>query len=438
MAKKEAKEYSSPSMADENKKRGIFSRLGPGFITGASDDDPSGIATYVQTGAMFGYGQLWLALFTTPLMIAVQEMCGRIGMVTGKGLASVLREHYGKVIVWFAIILLSIANTVNIGADLGAMASASEMITGIPFTPSLIIFGIFSLVLQIAVPYPRYAPILKLFALSLFAYVITLILVRQDWFAIVHSTFIPSFGFSQERLMNIVAVLGTTIAPYLFFWQADEEVEEEIRRGWLSSFGHWLKRGRMNSTEMKEMRHDTAIGMLFSNIIMFSIIATAASTLSRAGIMHIDTAEQAAKALEPLAGSFASTLFALGIIGTGLLTVPVLAGATAYAVAEACNWQEGLSLNWKYARGFYGIIAISMLLGMLINYCGIPPFRLLYLTAILNGVLAPPLIVLIVLMASNHFIMGDAVSGKLSKTLGWIAALLMGGAALALLWTVVN
>ncbi len=419
-------------------KRSIWKKLGPGFITGASDDDPSGIATYAQTGAMFGYSQLWLALFTLPFMITIQEMCGRIGMVTGKGLASVLRENYGKTLLWFAVTLLVVANTVNIGADLGAMASASELVTGIPFSFSLIILTVISLGLQIAIPYPKYAPILKFFAFSLFAYIITVLLVDQDWTAIARSTFAPSFVMTEERLMNIVAVLGTTISPYLFFWQADEEVEEEIEKGWLSAFGAWIKGKKYADSDIKEMRQDTVMGMVFSNTVMFFIIATAASTLARAGITQIDTAAQAAEALTPLAGEFAGLIFALGIIGTGLLTVPILAGASAYALAEACGWQEGLSLRWNRAKGFYGIILTAMIVGLLLNYVGIPPFRMLYLTAVLNGVLAPPLIVLIVLMAGNKKIMGKASSGKISKTVGWIAATLMGGTALTLLYTLLN
>ncbi len=438
MAMPQKKKVTKKSASKKEEKRSIWKKLGPGFITGASDDDPSGIATYAQTGAMFGYSQLWLALFTLPFMVTIQEMCGRIGMVTGKGLASVLKENYGKTILWFAVILLGIANTVNVGADLGAMASASELVTGIPFTWSLIVFTALSLGLQIAIPYHKYAPILKFFAFSLLAYVITVILVDQDWTAIARSTFIPSFTFTEERLMNVVAVLGTTIAPYLFFWQANEEVEEEIEKGWLSSFGSWIHKKKITKEDIRDMRHDTAIGMTFSNFVMFFIIATSASTLARAGITNIETAHQAAEALTPLAGKFAGIVFSLGIIGTGLLTVPVLAGASAYAFAEAMNWKEGLSLDWKRAQGFYAVIAISMLIGVALNYVGIPPFRMLYLTAILNGVLAPPLIVLIVLMAGNKKIMGKAASGKISKTVGWIAATLMGAAAIALLYTFVR
>lgn len=424
-------------MSKKEEKRGLLQKLGPGFITGASDDDPSGIATYAQTGAMFGYSQLWLALFTLPFMVTIQEMCGRIGMVTGKGLAAVLRENYGKTLLWFAVALLGIANTINIGADLGAMASASELVTGMPFTLSLVIFTVFSLGLQVAVPYPKYAPVLQFFAFSLLAYVVTVLVVHQDWAAIARGTFIPSFSMNEERVMNIVAVLGTTIAPYLFFWQADEEVEEEIEKGWLSSFGKWIVGKKLEDTDIREMREDTAFGMIFSNIVMFFIIATSASTLARAGITNIETAAQAAEALVPLAGPFAGIVFALGIIGTGLLAVPVLAGSTAYAVAEACGWKEGLSLRWQHAQGFYGVIMTSVLIGVALNYLGIAPFKMLYFTAIVNGILAPPLIVLIVLMAGNKKIMGKAASGHVSKTIGWIAAFLMGLAALTLGYTMI-
>jgi Mn2+/Fe2+ NRAMP family transporter len=388
---------------------------------------------------MFGYAQLWLALFATPFMIAVQEMCGRIGLVTGKGLGTVLRENYSKKILWGAVALLAVANTVNIGADLGAMASATQMITKFPFVWALIFLTTISLGLQIAVPYPRYAPFLKILAFSLLAYVVTVFLVPQDWTAIARSTLMPTIGLlDTQHLMNIVAILGTTISPYLFFWQADEEVEEEISRGWLSKFGSWIRKEPVGKAEIRSMRQDTVTGMIFSNLIMFFIIATAASTLAKAGITQIDTAEQAAKALMPLAGNFAGVIFAIGIIGTGLLVVPILAGSTAYALAEAWGWNEGLSLPFRNAKAFYGVISVSMVIGALLNFAGIAPFRLLYLTAVLNGVMAPPLIVLIVLMAGNKKIMGASTSGKLSETFGWATAVLMGGAAIALFWAFVQ
>lgn len=420
-------------MPTDGKKQSLWRSLGPGFITGASDDDPSGIATYAQTGAIFGYSQLWLALFTFPFMIAIQEMCGRIGMVTGKGLAAVLRNESSRTLLWGAVALLFIANTVNIGADLGAMASAVQLVAGGSFWLWLIGLSVATLLLQIFVPYPRYSQYLKFLALSLLAYVGAVFVVHQDWGVIAKSTLIPSMHFDEQSLMNIVAVLGTTIAPYLFFWQADEEVEEEIAQGKWS----WMRMGRPDCSvnDLKLMRRDTAIGMGFSNVIMFFVIATAASTLGRAGITQINTAADAAVALAPLAGQFASILFALGILGTGLLTVPVLAGSAAYAVAEALGWKEGLSLTWNQARGFYAVISLSMVLGLGLNFMGIAPFQMLYYTAILNGILAPPLMVVILLLGNNKKIMGEHTNGRWSNILGWTITILMALAELALLMT---
>ncbi len=404
--------------------KNFLKKLGPGFITGASDDDPSGIATYSQTGAQFGYTQLWTTLFSLPFMIVIQEMCGRIGMVTGTGLAGVIRKHHSKKILYAAVSLLMIANTINIGADLGAMAAAANLILGWPFIPLLIGMTLLTLVLEIFISYKTYAMFLKYLTLSLFAYIITLFIVKQPWNTILWSTFVPHITFSKDYLMNIVALLGTTISPYLFFWQADEEVEEEVAEGKLKAMG--VGTPKIDASDIKRMRIDTAMGMTFSNVIAFFIIATAASTLGAHGITDITTADQAAKALEPLAGPFASLLFAIGIIGTGLLAVPVLAGSASYALSEAFGWREGLYLKMKQAHGFYGIITIATLGGLLINFTHIPPFKVLYYTAVLNGVVSPPLMILILLIANDKKIMGKFVNGTWSNVLGWMITIVMG------------
>ncbi len=409
--------------------------LGPGFITGASDDDPSGIATYAQTGAQFGYMQLWTALFSTPFMIVIQEMCGRIGMVTGKGIAVVVKEHYSKKILYVAVFLLLIANTINIGADLGAMASSMQLIIGIPFVFWLFVITLIILVLEIFVSYPAYAKFLKYLTLSLFAYIIVVFVVKQNWIKIVFATLIPSFSFSKEYLFNIVAILGTTISPYLFFWQADEEIEEEIEHHKLRAMGKGIP--RVLHKDIREMRLDTIVGMFFSNIVMFFIIVTTASTLNMHSITQIQTAEQAAEALRPLAGDFAFFLFAAGIVGTGMLAVPILAGSASYAMSESLGWKAGLNLKFKRAHGFYGIIVIATLVGVLVNFTGIKPFQMLYYTAILNGICAPFLLILIMLIGNNKKIMGEHTNSSWSNIIGWIITAVMGIAAIALLASVV-
>lgn len=422
-------------MKKTSKFKKILKTLGPGFITGASDDDPSGIATYSQTGAQFGYKQLWAALFTYPFMVAIQEMCGRIGLVTGQGLAGVIKNNYSKKILFFSVFLLLIANTINIGADLGAMAASAELLWGIPFAFWLIIMTVVTLLLEIFIPYPTYAKFLKYLTLSLFAYVIVVFVVKQDWNAIALSTFLPSFSWNKDYLLNLVAILGTTISPYLFFWQADEEVEEEIAHHKLTAIG--VGKPKINKGDIKAMRLDTIVGMFFSNLVMFFIIATSASTLGANGITKIDTAAQAAEALRPVAGEFAYLLFALGIIGTGLLAVPILAGSASYALSETFNLKAGLSKKFNEAHGFYGIIILATLVGVLINFTPIKPFQMLYYTAILNGICAPPLIVIILLIANNKKIMGKYTNNKLSNVLGVIIAVIMGLAALGLLTTLV-
>lgn len=412
----------------------LFKVIGPGFITGASDDDPSGIGTYSQTGAQFGYTQLWTALFSYPFMTVIQEMCGRIGMVTGKGLAGIIKRHYPRWILYFSVLLLVIANTINIGADLGAMASSGQMLLGVPFIFWLLTMTVASLILQVLVPYPQYARFLKYLTLALFAYIITAFIVKQPWHSVLKATFIPSFSFSKPYLLNIVAILGTTISPYLFFWQANEEVEQEIEEHKIEAIGQG--RPKINKCDIRDMRIDTMVGMLFSNLVMYFIIVTVASTLGVHNIRNIETATQAAQALKPLAGDFAFLLFAAGIIGTGFLAVPILAGSASYAVAETFGWDEGLGKKFNEARGFYGVIIACTLIGLLVNFTSIPPFKMLYYTAIFNGLCAPPLMIIIMLISNNQKIMGKYTNSGFSNAMGWIITILMTIAAIAVLLTI--
>ena len=411
----------------------LFAALGPGFITGASDDDPSGIATYSQTGAMFGYSQLWTALFSFPFMTVIQEMCGRIGLVTGKGLSGVIRKYYSNPFLYAAVAILLVANTVNIGADLGAMASATSMVTGIRFEALLFFMTAATLLLEVFVSYTVYSKYLKYLAFSLLAYVVTVFVIRQDWGHIAWSTLVPHVVFTKGYILNLVAILGTTISPYLFFWQADEEVEEEVAHHKIRAMG--LGKPHVTKGDIRSMRWDTALGMLFSNLIMMFIIITTASTLNPLGIRNIDTATQAASALRPVAGNFASLVFAIGIIGTGLLTVPILAGSASYAIAEAFKWKVGLYRKFQQAHGFYGIISIATMLGLLINFVHIPPFKMLYYTAVLNGICAPPLLIFILLIANNKEIMGKYTNTWISNVLGILITLLMAVAAIFLFLT---
>jgi len=414
--------------------RRFFKIFGPGFVTGAADDDPSGIGTYSQTGAKFGYNQLWLALFSFPFMTAVQEMCGRIGMVTGTGLAGVIRKHYSRKILYGAVFLLFLANTINIGADLGAMAAAGQLVLGVPFIVWLVVITGISLFLQIRVPYPAYAKILKYLTLSLFAYIIVAFLVRQPWHEIAVKTLLPSFSTSRDYLFNIVAVLGTTISPYLFFWEADQEAEEDLAQHRVRGYGKGMP--RVTLADLRAMRIDNVVGMFFSNLVMFFIIVTVASTLGLHGITDIQTANQAAEALRPLAGNITYLLFAVGVIGIGLLAVPVLAGSASYALSEALGWKAGLHYKFRQAHAFYITIAISMVIGAAINFLGIAPFQMLYFTAVLNGLVAPPLLVVLLLVSNNKKVMAKNTNGPLSNALGWIITGIMGVAGIALLATI--
>ena len=409
----------------------LFKKIGPGFITGAADDDPSGVTTYSQTGAIFGFSQLWLALFSFPFMVVIQQMCGRIGTVTGKGLAGTIRAHYSRPVLYFAVSLLVITNTINVGADLGAMAASAQMLLGLPSLFWLFLITGLIILLEVFVSYKAYARILKYLALALLAYVFTAFIVKPDWGSIVKSTVIPQISFSKDYLLNIVAILGTTISPYLFFWQTSEEVEEEIADGRLSEMG--VGKPKVTRKNVANMDWDTFVGMFFSQAIMFFIIITTAVTLHANGITDIKTASQAAEALRPMAGQLAYLLFAAGIIGTGLLAVPILAGSSAYAVAETAGLKEGLSKKSRRAPGFYGVIAASTLIGMLISWLGIDPIKALYYAAALNGLAAPPLMVLIILIANNGKIMGKYVNKRISNILGWIITIVMAIAGILLI-----
>jgi NRAMP (natural resistance-associated macrophage protein)-like metal ion transporter len=405
--------------------------LGPGLVTGASDDDPSGIGTYSQTGAQFGYAQLWTALFTFPLMTAIQEICARIALQTGGGLAAALRKYYPKPVLYFCVTLLFVANTINLGADLGAMAAAAQLLVGIPHLVWLIGITLLTAVLEIFVSYKRYARVLRYLTLSLFAYILVPFVSSLDWGQALRDTVIPTIQFNKDYLLNLVAILGTTISPYLFFWQASQEIEEEIDEGRKTVHS----RKGVTKVELKWMRTDVVAGMVLSNVVTWFIIATTAATLFQHGITTIDSAPKAAEALRPIAGDAAYLLFAVGIIGTGLLAVPILAGSAAYAVAETFKFREGLYLKLRQAPGFYGIIAFSTLLGFGMNFIGINPIQALYYTAVLNGIVAPPLLLTIMLIGNNRSIMKSKVNGRLSNTLGWIATIAMTIAAVALLVT---
>lgn len=411
----------------------FFRKLGPGLVTGAADDDPSGIATYSQAGAAFGYGLLWTALVSLPLMIAVQLMCARVGVVAKSGLATALREHYSRKVLWFACVLLIVANTLNIAADLGGMAAAAQLLTGIPRVILVPVFSALILGLLIFSSYESMARVLKWFALALFAYVIAAFLAHPSITGILRGTFLPALQWNKDYLLTFVAILGTTISPYLFFWQAAQVAEQEqhIR----ARFPMRRRRGEMRRTgrELNDAAVDTESGMFVSQLIMFFIVLTAGATLHKAGITDVQTADQAAIALRPLAGPLAYWLFALGIIGTGMLGVPVLAGSAAYAIAEAGAFKGGMDEKPDGARMFYGVMAIAMVVGTILALTKLNAMKMLLWSAVMNGVLAPPLIVIILMVCNNEKIMGRYKNGVWLNVLGWAAAALMGVAAIAMI-----
>ncbi|MBI5356961.1 Nramp family divalent metal transporter [Candidatus Collierbacteria bacterium] len=413
----------------------FFKNLGPGLITGAADDDPSGIATYSQTGAQFGYGMLWTAIFMLPFQAGVQEAAARIGAVTGRGIAANIKQIFGKKILYPVVFLLVVANTINIGADIGAMAAAADLIFPIGFIPFALVFTSIILLLEIFTSYKVYSKILKWSVVTLLAYPVTVFMINQPWKTVLAATFIPHLEFSFQFLFIITGVLGTTISPYMFFWQASTEVEEEKQAGFLKYDG----RPWMNNQFMRNLRLDNFVGMLSSEIGTWAIILVAATVLNSHGITDIKTAADAARALEPLvntfpnAGYLAKAIFAVGIMGLGFLSIPVLAGSAAYAVAETFNFKEGLNLKFKKAPGFYGIIIVSMLIGLLINFIGVDPTKALVYTAVINGVVAVPLIFVIAKIANDGSVLGQYKSGKLSNFLIGIAFTGLALAALGML-----
>lgn len=399
------------------KAKGAWNSLGPGLITGAADDDPSGIATYSQTGAKYGFQLLWLSVLTFPLMAIVQEMCARIGLTTGRGLAGNIRINYSKWVLYTCAMLLFVANTLNIAADLGAMSKATQLLfPTFDFNILTVGFTFFCLMLQIFTPYERYAKYLKYLVLVLFSYVATALIAGIDLNQLLIHSFIPSVTFSKEQLFLITAILGTTISPYLFFWQTSHEVEEEILHG-KSSLR--LRTGTTNK-EVRKMRVDVWTGMFVSNFVMYSIIATCAAVLFSSGVTNITSASDAASALKPLAGNNAFLLFALGIIGMGLLAVPVLAGSAAYTIAESFKWKSGLYRKLHQAREFYGVIIFSMIIAMDINFIGIDPIKLLIYSAVANGLVAPIILFLIVQMTSNKNVVKERVNHPVIAGLGWL------------------
>ncbi len=402
--------------------------LGPGLTTGAADDDPSGIATYSQTGSQYGFQLLWLSLFTFPLMAIVQEMCARIGLVTGRGLAANIRKHFPPWVIYVCTVLLIIANTFNIGADLGAMASASKLLfPQIHFFALLIGFTAVSVALQIFTSYERYAKYLKLLALILLSYVFSALSVKLDFGQLITHTIFPSIVFSKEQIVLICAILGTTISPYLFFWQTSQEVEEEILHGKVTL----AQREGTNPRQLKRMRADVWSGMFISNLVMFFIIAACAATLFPHGITNIQTSAQAAEALRPIAGPQAYLLFTLGIIGTGMLAVPILAGSSAYAISEALQWKFGLHKKLNDAYSFYGVIIFSMIIGVILNLVGIQPIPMLIYSAVANGLIAPVILLFIVLISSNKKVMGQWKNPLFISLIGYTTIILMTIAGIA-------
>jgi NRAMP (natural resistance-associated macrophage protein)-like metal ion transporter len=408
--------------------RRFFANLGPGLITGAADDDPSGISTYSVSGATFGYAPLWTMLFSFPLMTAVQLMCARLGMISGRGLAGVVRVRYPRWVLWSACALLLVANTVNIAADLGGMAASLGMVTHVP---ALVWTPVLAVVIGSVLIWSSYVWIARIFkwlTLVLLAYIVAAYLAHPDWISVLSATLVPQVEWSPRYLAVLVGIFGTTISPYLFFWQASQEVEEE------RAMGRITLSSRKGATvgELRSSRTDILTGMFFSNLVAYFIILTTAATLHAHGKTSIATAQDAAEALRPFAGNAAYWLFTLGVVGAGMLGVPVLAGSSAYAVAEAAAWKCSMEEKPRSASGFYTIIAVSMALGMGINYVGLDAVAMLFWAAVVNGVLAPPLIVLVVLLTGDATVMGTQTSSRWTRGLGWLTAGLMAFAALAM------
>ena len=408
-----------------------FRTLGPGLVTGASDDDPSGVTTYAVAGATFGTGMLWTAVVTLPLMAAIQLTCARIGLVSGRGLAGATRRHYPRWFLYGACLLLLAANVFNIAADLAGMADAAEMLTGVPSEFWVPLLGLGVIVATVYTSYARFAAWLKWLTAVLFAYILSAVLAQPNWSAALRDTLVPHVPWDARAVPTLVGILGTTISPYLFFWQASQEVEEERAKGRRTV----AERRGASDHELRDARQDVFTGMAFSNVVMYFIILATAATLFRAGRNDIETSRQAAEALRPLAGDGAYLLFAVGLIGTGLLATPVLAGSASYAVAELFAWRAGLDLKPSQARRFYLVLGGAIVAGVLLNTLGLGAIRMLFLSAIINGLLAPPLMLLVMLVGNNRAIMGTQVNGVWLNVFGWGATAVMTLAMLAFLWT---
>ncbi len=402
---------------------GYFRRLGPGLVTGASDDDPSGIGTYSQAGAAFGFGLLWTAWITLPLAAAVQETAGRLGLVTGRGLAALIKERFPRWVLFGAVTLVAVANGFNIGADLGSMAASVRLLVPVPQPLLLVAMAGLMVGLEILLPYERYAKVLRWLTLSLAAYVGVLFVIDVNWGSVLRQTLIPRISWTRPEIAILIAILGTTISPYLFFWQASEEVEERQLE----------KKHAVDREHLSLMRADVLAGMASAVLVMFAIMVASAATLGRHGVTTVQTAQQAAEALRPVAGRLASLLFTLGIVGTGLLAVPVLAGSTAYALSEAFGWREGLGRKFRGARKFYLVMAVAMLVGLALNFGGIDPIRALYFAAILNGVAAPPLILLMLILSNHQPTCGQWTGKRWSNALVGLALVLMSALPIAYL-----
>ncbi len=409
--------------------------LGPGLTTGAADDDPSGIATYSQAGASYGYNFLWTALLTFPLMAVVQEMCARIGIVTGRGLAGAIRIYYPRWILYLCASLLLVANTFNLGADLGIMAKSLQLLIPINFEVLVIAFALLSLYLQIFTAYRSYARALKWLALVLLSYVLTGLIIDINWAQALQHLVVPSIVFNKQSLFLLTAILGTTISPYLFFWQTSQEVEEQIKAGKTT-----IKQREENTSlaDISRMRFDVWGGMFLSNLVMFFIIAVCSATLFANGITDIKDAAQAALALKPLGGNLAYLLFTLGIIGTGMLAVPVLAGSSSYAISESLGWREGLYHKFNQAYAFYGVITLSMLVGLFMNFFHLDVIKMLIYSAVLNGLISPFILAVIVLLSSNQKVMKEWVNGSVIKFFGWLITSVMGLASILTIWYIIH
>ena len=408
-------------MTDRPERRSPLEVLGPGLVTGAADDDPSGIGTYSQVGAQFGFGLAWTMFFGFPLLVSIQAICARIGATTGRGIAQNVREHYPRWLLRAVVVLLLIANVINLGADLGAMGAVVALVVPGPVLAFTVAIGLISVTLEVVLSYEKYQRVLKWTTLSLFSYAGVVLVADVPWHTAIFNIVVPHFTFDKDHSMALVAIFGTTISPYLFFWQAGQEVEEQHRR----HIKPLHVSPRSAGPELARIRTDTLVGMGFSHLTALFIIIATAATLHASGVTQITSAAQAAEALRPVAGNFAFVLFALGIIGTGLLAVPVLAGSAAYAVSETFGWTEGLDRKPREAKAFYAVIAAATMGGVALNGVGIDPMKALYWAAVVNGLLAPPLMVVTMLIARNKAIMGDLVLGRWLEFGGWLATAVM-------------